>query len=108
MLTHQAMLVDPATGATVWYTPEDAQKAFCTFQPCGSSTCPCAAGMPAGTIPGIQPDRPSVPGAQVLPDVTTTVDRIVRSVPAWVWIGATLVALWALNRRRPDGRRQDW
>lgn len=101
-------LVDPVTGAAVWYRPEDAAEAVCRYQPCGSALCPCAAGMPSGTVPATWTPPPVVPGAQTLPEVVTTVPAIVRQVPAWAWVGLGVLLLGWLTARRPAGRRQSW
>lgn len=72
-------------------TEAEEVNAYCRFQPCGSRTCPCAAGYPVGTIPG---------AVQTLPTLTAT------AVPPWGWVLAVLALWWLASSSRVS--RKEW
>lgn len=76
--------LDPSAQADAYHA------SYCRFRPCGAGACPCAAGVPTGTIPG---------APQVLPELTAT------ARPPWGVLVLAFIALLALGRAR-GGR--DW
>lgn len=82
MYTRLGLTLDPTTpgySSPTGLTPEEELAAICRYQRCGSSLCPCPAGMPTGTVPG---------RVQQLPELTVTAPK-----PPWWLLGVAIVAL---------------